>query len=355
MRRVQFHSSNLFPSILNSIIQIEPIRPTMLSKILLLTISVASLAILLTINTRTLPSQISRSLYSVIGTYLIYQAPLDDCTGPLVPEEYLVKLRPGHSLVDHSAAMGTDIKPYLDLVYDDLEVFGSAFIFYGAKDVDEKLLASIRADRGVNRVFCNQLSLPDFGLDPFETPLRWCREPIVPNEYIVRLKPDHSLREHSKAINTDIESHLVSTRVYENHYSVAYWAKDINEEMLAAIQADDGVFFVNCNRGYYPVDRDIGMGSIQSSSSVPYEAPLLGCKGSVTSGEYAVSLYPGHSLEDHLAVIGHHIGVTFHNDLFLHGSTVYWTNVIGKEMLAAIRSDPGVHSVSCDGRGTVSD
>jgi hypothetical protein len=266
----------------------------------------------------------------------------------------MVKLQPGHSLVDHSAAIGTDIEPHLNWVWDDMKILGSVSIVYGAKDIDETLLASIRADRGVYRVFCDQLSNLDYGLEPYDTPLRWCQEPIVPNEYIVRLKPDHSLGDHSKAINSDIEFHLVSTGMHDNRSSVAYWAKDIDKEMLAAIQADNGVYFVDCVRGYYPVDRDIGMASTQSSSSIPYEAPLVGCKGSLTSGQFAVSLYPGHSFDDHRTAIGHRIGHTFHNDLFLYGSTVYWTTPIGEEMLAAIRSDPGVHSISCDGLGTVS-
>jgi hypothetical protein len=326
----------------------------MLLKILLLATSVAFLAILATNTTTTLPLRILNVFYSTLS-FSPYQAPLDDCIGTLVPGGYMVKLQPGHSLKDHSAAIGTEIKPHLESMREDNKFYGLVSIFYVARDIDEELLASIRADRGVYRVACDQMSLPDFGIEVYRAPLRGCKKSVVSQDYIVRLIPGHSLKDHSKAINTDIESQLLSTRIYDQHSSIAYWARDINKEMLATIRADTGVFYVECNRGGYPVDRDIGMASTRTSSSIPYEAPLDGCKETVTPGEYAVSLYPGHSVKNHFAVIGHDIYLTSHNDLFFHGSTVYWAKDIEEDILIAIRSDPGVHSVSCDGPGPLGD
>ena len=109
-----------------------------------------------------------------------------------------------------------------------------------ATDIDAKLLAAIRADCGVYRVFCDQMSLPNFGLElePNQALLHGCEGPVVPNEYIVRLVPGHSLKEHFRVKITDIEPHVISTRIYDQHSSIAYWASNVDENMLAAIRLD---------------------------------------------------------------------------------------------------------------------
>jgi hypothetical protein len=67
------------------------------------------------------------------------------------PGQFIVTLFPGHSLQAHSKAIGIDITPYIVRTF---ERNYKDRIVYACKGVDDRLLASIRADLGVEHVDC---------------------------------------------------------------------------------------------------------------------------------------------------------------------------------------------------------
>jgi hypothetical protein len=81
-----------------------------------------------------------------------YEAPLRRSRRCYIyPGQFIVYLIPGHSLPAHSKTIGIDITPYI------IETFDRTYkdrIAYACKGVDDKLLASIRADLGVDHVDC---------------------------------------------------------------------------------------------------------------------------------------------------------------------------------------------------------
>src|SRR5579871_5661040 len=83
-----------------------------------------------------------------------YEAPLIyfDPRSPISPNSYIVYFRKGHTRVDHEAAIGTSIAPYVRFTFDDL--YPDKFV-YSCDNVGDELLAAIRADRGVEMVEYN--------------------------------------------------------------------------------------------------------------------------------------------------------------------------------------------------------
>ncbi|CAO2654225.1 Nn.00g109580.m01.CDS01 [Neocucurbitaria sp. VM-36] len=83
-----------------------------------------------------------------------YEAPLRYCDGEygeVVPEEFLVLLKVGHSLTDHWLAVGAYMESHINglmNIYPDQ-------ILYGGTGIDDALLARIRADPGVEAVDCD--------------------------------------------------------------------------------------------------------------------------------------------------------------------------------------------------------
>jgi hypothetical protein len=139
-------------------------RTNMPSKGALISFSVAILAIIITCTTTNIPTSVFKACYYMIHPY---QAILDSCEGPGEFEygEYAVKLIPGHSLTDHSAAIGTDIEVYIVGFNPHNNFFDMRSILYYTKDVSEELFSAIRADRGVYLIGCSKIQR-DFGLDP---------------------------------------------------------------------------------------------------------------------------------------------------------------------------------------------
>ncbi|KAF1847166.1 uncharacterized protein K460DRAFT_363271 [Cucurbitaria berberidis CBS 394.84] len=85
----------------------------------------------------------------------IYEAPLRYCDeeyGPVVAGEFLVQLKVGHSLNDHSLAVGTYLETHIRHIYGAI---WPDSITYSGFGVDDNLLARIRADPGVEMVDCN--------------------------------------------------------------------------------------------------------------------------------------------------------------------------------------------------------
>lgn len=99
--------------------------------------------------------------YSCINNHTVhamsplpYEAPMVDCSpseGTVVPQKFLVKLHIGHSLDDHSEAVGTHMETYIHKIFSGI---WPERIAYGCTGVDDELLARIRADYGVMEVHC---------------------------------------------------------------------------------------------------------------------------------------------------------------------------------------------------------
>ncbi|TVY27984.1 hypothetical protein LHYA1_G003487 [Lachnellula hyalina] len=80
-----------------------------------------------------------------------YRAPLHNCDyESLVPNSYVIYLTPGHSLEQHSEAVGKDMKPLVHHVFD---MYTEKVVYVG-RPVDGSLLEAIRADEGVELVEC---------------------------------------------------------------------------------------------------------------------------------------------------------------------------------------------------------
>jgi hypothetical protein len=79
------------------------------------------------------------------------RAPLGICRPeyPHAPGGYIVHLRPGHTLWQHSAAVGRDMQPYVRHIFDSLY---PDHIMYTGGGIDEELLDLIRRDKGVQSV-----------------------------------------------------------------------------------------------------------------------------------------------------------------------------------------------------------
>lgn len=82
-----------------------------------------------------------------------YQAPLQGADNPnRVMGWYVVDLKPGHDIEQHSAVVGTDMNKYiknvLRSIYPDRDV-------YHAVDINDDLLDAIRKDTGVQVVYCD--------------------------------------------------------------------------------------------------------------------------------------------------------------------------------------------------------
>jgi hypothetical protein len=77
-----------------------------------------------------------------------YQAPLRRCEDPdfRVLDSYHIYLHPGHSLQQHSEAIGTNIEPYIGVMF----VWYREKIAFSVVGVDDDLLARIRTDPGVD-------------------------------------------------------------------------------------------------------------------------------------------------------------------------------------------------------------
>jgi hypothetical protein len=82
-------------------------------------------------------------------TVVKYEAPFERTKDPEqeVPGQYVVRLKPGYGLEQHSASTGYDIEKYVS------GLIGQAVhpdrVVYLARDVGPEMLAAIRADRGV--------------------------------------------------------------------------------------------------------------------------------------------------------------------------------------------------------------
>ena len=92
-------------------------------------------------------------------------APLEGCDNALViPGSYTVSLRPGVTLAQHEATLGNqvDLQSKVSRVFTRFPGYGDVYV---AVDVDDTLLAAIRADPAVKFVDCENAGVsPDLYL-----------------------------------------------------------------------------------------------------------------------------------------------------------------------------------------------
>ena len=86
----------------------------------------------------------------------------------------------------------------------------------------------------------------------YQAPLLLCQEPsVLPDQYWVILHHGHSLEQHKRAVGngTDLDSAIQTfIQEHEEHESQgAFYFADLNNADLAAVRADIGVDFVECN------------------------------------------------------------------------------------------------------------
>lgn len=65
-----------------------------------------------------------------------------------IPGAFIVHLFPGHSFDEHSQAVGTDMRRYLNRIFNFLE----DEVMYSCKEVPDEVLEAIRRDHGVKLV-----------------------------------------------------------------------------------------------------------------------------------------------------------------------------------------------------------
>jgi hypothetical protein len=88
-----------------------------------------------------------------MGEHPPYTAPLFGDDNPdRIAGWYIVDLKPGHSIEQHSEAVGINMAARVKRLPESLD-FGR--IVYGIEDVDDELLEQIRRDEGVQRVDCD--------------------------------------------------------------------------------------------------------------------------------------------------------------------------------------------------------
>jgi hypothetical protein len=172
--------------------------------------------------------------------------------------EFLVYLYPGHSLADHSAAVGTDMATYMRA---DADTISKEYIVYTCKGVGEYILARIRADPGVEAVDCNFRYNPG-RLTPApeqtvvsQAPLLYSNNEYgtnVPGRHIVILRSGHSLTEHSTAVGTNMLHYVQDHRQWTSETSETsegykYTRVDVDDDLLGRIRQDPGVQCVACD------------------------------------------------------------------------------------------------------------
>jgi hypothetical protein len=101
----------------------------------------------------------------------------------------------------------------------------------------------------------NKAAIPKAEENPrYEAPLISCPESNQdPNQnYIVKLRQDHSMDQHDAAIGTLIEPYI--TRIIERYtQQVIYVARPIDIKLLECIRRDSGVEYVACNTYWWDI------------------------------------------------------------------------------------------------------
>lgn len=84
--------------------------------------------------------------------------------GDVVPGDFIVSLRPGYAVEEHSTVVGTDMRNYIGRSFDKR---GGDHIVYSCLDVGDKLWMKIRSEEGVESADCNfgPFPMPEYGYE----------------------------------------------------------------------------------------------------------------------------------------------------------------------------------------------
>jgi hypothetical protein len=84
----------------------------------------------------------------------IYEAPLFNFNSqyPVIPNHYIVILRPGNTMAKHKLAIGASMGPYFNKILNEWAAERYNYSIYNCKHVGDDLLKAIRADLGVELV-----------------------------------------------------------------------------------------------------------------------------------------------------------------------------------------------------------
>ena len=83
----------------------------------------------------------------------------------------------------------------------------------------------------------------------YQAPLRHCEGDIVPNSYAVFLVSSVSLEQHKRAVDRGANLDSAISRVHDDtDPDRIFYHAELDNVALAAVRADPGVDFVECNR-----------------------------------------------------------------------------------------------------------
>lgn len=163
----------------------------------------------------------------------------------------------------------------------------------------------------------------------------------IEGEYIVHLQKGCTLNEHFESTGKN----FTGQEGFRRHdWLPGYVARFDIDTLHNNIRKDITVHLVENNRRVH---------LIQPVYIEGYTAPLHHCEGDVVPDSYAVSLFPGVSLEQHKATVGREAklesGINGIVDDWRSDQIIY-TVKLDHPALAAVRADAGVKLVECNGR-----
>ncbi|KAL9109950.1 MAG: hypothetical protein Q9227_005473 [Pyrenula ochraceoflavens] len=199
--------------------------------------------------------------------------PADVPASRMIPASYIVSLKPGYSISQHSKTIEVDIAPYIDRIYTAI----TEYVSFSVQGVDDSLLRAVRSDQGVAYV-SRDLIMESLASD--KTPRRRGRDngnqiatqaalmravahinstvlaplyqsqhyeqrqSLIPNEFTVRLRDDYSLDAHWFSIGSNL-----SNTAFFHHLKIinAYSIRLDDHIIHELIRKDQGVESIQQN------------------------------------------------------------------------------------------------------------
>jgi hypothetical protein len=177
-----------------------------------------------------------------------HEAPLNDTHPNLsrIPQTYRIFLRPGLCLRDQSDAVPFKVPPHIEHIVTKF----TEQVVYVAKNIDDDLLAVIRADAAVEKLEYEYQPSVDVDAKHSETNKSY-ESPLTESNpesrrrrktYQVMLRPGHTIQDHNAAIGMKIEPYTRYISGFKEwNTRIFYTAGNIEDRLLAAIRSDPGV------------------------------------------------------------------------------------------------------------------
>jgi len=200
----------------------------------------------------------------------------------------------------------------------------------------------------------------------------------VMGAYVVHLFPGYSLEAHVDAVGEELKGLEIRVQESEDRgksvEKVVYEVKDVNEEVFKRIRGESGVEWVGCVNegtveewgrkveGEWDVDgegllvwrKDEAVENQEGNYLAQMQCAKPGYLMKHIEGKYHVDLWPGVSLDEHVAAI-HDAGLKPIQVEWSSQQASKWTaehiaysaDDISDELLLAIRKDKNVESIGC--------